>query len=845
MSSLSKLEKLMYTIGVVDKATGPVNKIMDKINQLSSQTASAQNQMMSGFMGTAGGAMALVSSLSPAIDHVAALGEVQTLGVASEDLTKLTKTAFEFTAQFGGNSAEFVRSAYDIQSAISGLTGDELSSFTKASNILAVATKADASTITSYMGTMYGIFERTANKMGKSDWVNQIAGQTAKAVQMYKTTGAEMQSAFSSLGAKAANRGIDAAEQFAVLGELQLVLSGSEAGTKYASFIDGIGKAQKKLGIELTNSQGDMLSMDIVLERINQRLAGVGSVARGDILNAAFGSTEAAGVVDILSTKIGKLKQNISELTNVTDASKASEMANIIASPWDRFSGSLNGAATAMGQAVLPIIEPVVDMLVAMLGGVIWLTQEFPTLTGVLGAAAVGVIALMMAFSAMNMIIGIYRFALIGLSVVSNAAAVSTKLWQVGLVALRVMGFLGNIAAMGAYLAAIGLYRGAMLTAQGVTWLFNAALLANPIGLVIAGVVALVAAVAGLIFYWDAIVAAFKDSSWGQALIGIFDSVMSVFSGFIDKVKWVLEALGLMDGKEMTINSKVEEVTKTAVPISPENTLSTKLNTTALNEQQVFSAEALAANNVANMNTQINQVSGIAPMAANQVLNSEVFATNNLANMNTRISQANGFVPAAANQVLNTEAYATNNLANVLSTEAFATNNLANMNTRISQVNGFAPVAANQVLNTEAYATNNLANTNTRINQVSSFAPVATNQALSTKAYTTNNLANANTQFNQFGGLSPVAASLVESQTFNETTAHSERIQQYQENNQQLAKVSRPRIQRTQYFQQSRQSTNNNSNASADNSKRVYIDNVVMKSDNLAHDFEQLMELAG
>ncbi|KXO13275.1 Phage tail length tape-measure protein [Moritella sp. JT01] len=725
MSALSKLEKLMYTIGVVDKATGPVNKIMDKINQLSAQTASAQNQMMSGFMGTAGGAMALVSSLSPAIDHVAALGEVQTLGVASEDLTKLTKTAFEFTAQFGGNSAEFVRSAYDIQSAISGLTGDELASFTKASNVLAVATKADASTITSYMGTMYGIFEKTTNKMGKSDWVNQIAGQTAKAVQMYKTTGAEMQSAFSALGAKAASRGIDAAEQFAVLGELQLVLkSGSVAGTQYAAFIDGIGKAQKGLGIELTDSQGDMLGIDVVLSRINARLAGVGSVARGDILNKAFGSKNAASVVDILSSKTAKLKQGINELTNVTDASKASEMANIIASPWDRFSGSLNGAATAMGQAVLPIIEPVVDMLVAMLGGVIWLTQEFPTLTGVLGAAAVGVIALMMAFSAMNMIIGIYRFALIGLSVVTNAAAISTKLWQVGLVALRVMGFLGNIAVMGAYLAAIGLYRGAMLAAQGVTWLFNTALLANPIGLVIAGVVALVAAVVGLIFYWDAIVAAFKDSSWGQVLIKIFDSVMSVFTGLIDNVKWVLEALGLMDGKEMTINSKVEEVTKTAAPISTENTLSTKLNTETLGSKY-----------------------------------------------------------------------------------------LANMNTRINQANGFTPVAANQVLSTEAYAANNLVNTNT--------------------------------QFNQVSGLSPVAASLVESQTFNETNAHSARIQQYQENNQQLAKVSRPRIQRTQYFQQSRLNTNNQSNSSADNSKRVYIDNVVMKSDNLAHDFEQLMELAG
>ncbi|SGY86844.1 Prophage PSPPH06, tail tape measure protein, TP901 family [Moritella viscosa] len=333
-----------------------------------------------------------------------------------------------------------------------------------------------------------------------------------------------------------------------------------------------------------------------------------------------------------------------------------------------------------------------------MLGGVIWLTQEFPTLTGVLGAAAVGVIGLMMAFSAMNMIIGIYRFALIGLSVVTNGAAISTKLWQMGLVALRVMGFLGNIAAMGAYLTAIALYRGAMLAAQGVTWLFNTALLANPIGIVIAGVVALVAAVAGLIFYWDAIVAAFKDSTWGQGLIKIFDGVMLVFTALIDNVKWVLEALGLIDGKDMTMKAEVEEITKTAGPIP------TELN---------------------------------------------------------------------ANQLSNRD---------------------------IRHVTAGMPVAANQAFNTGTY---------TNVSQVQSGASTTGNQA------------------------------------FNELTAHSARIQQYQENNHQLAKVSSPRIQRTQYFQQSKQHTNNNSNSNADNSKRVYIDNVVMKSDNLDHDFEQLMELAG
>jgi len=872
MSALSKLEKLMYTIGIVDKATGPVNKIMDKINQLSTQTASAQDQMMGGFMGAAGGALMLVGSLNPAIAANQALGEVSSLGVASSSLEQLNQTAINFTAQYGGNAADVISASYDIQSSIAGLTGQELSAFTHASAVMAKGTKSDASTATNYLGTMYGIYQKNATEMGKSQWVEQLAGQTATAVRMFKTNGDEMSGAFTSLGASAQSHGIDMAESMAIMGQLQATMSGSEAGTKYKAFLSGIGSAQKALGLQLTDTQGKLLPMADVLEKLQGKFGDIDTVAKSDALKKAFGSDEATALIKLLLPQLGQLKGNIAELNNQTGMQTATDMANAQTDAWLRLSGGFNAAATAMGQAVLPIIEPVVDMLASMLRGVLWLTQEFPTLTGVLAAAAVGVVGLMVAFNTMNMIVGMYRFALIGAGVATNGVAISTRLWQFGLMALRVVGFLANIAAMGAYLAIIGLYRGvilaaqvstklwqlglvalrvggflaniaaigayigvmglyrgAMLAAQGVTWLFNTALLANPIGLVIAGVVALVAAVAGLIFYWDAIVAAFKDSTWGQALIGIFDSVMSVFSGLIDNVKWVLEALGLMDGKEMTINSKVEEVTKTAVPISTENTLSTKLSSTALNEHQVFNADALAANNLANMNTQVYQVSGIAPMAANQVLNTEAFATNNLANTNMRFNQVNGFEPVAANQALNAE--------------AFATNNLANTNMRFNQVSGFEPVAANQALNTEAFVANNLANTNTRLNQVSSFAPVATNQALSTEAYTTNNL--ANTQFNQVSGLSPVAASLVESQTFNETTAHSERIQQYQENNQQLAKVSRPRIQRTQYFQQSKQHTNNNSNSNADNSKRVYIDNVVMKSDNLDHDFEQLMELAG
>ncbi|MDI3246882.1 phage tail tape measure protein [Pseudoalteromonas agarivorans] len=515
MATLSKLDKLNYSIGIIDKVTGPVNKVMAKINQLSQQTAAAQDQMMRGAATAVGGGYALAKSLAPAIDHVAALGEVQSLGVADDALQKLTKTSYEFGFQFGGNSAEFVRSAYDIQSAIAGLTGDELSEFTKTSNILAVATKADAATITSYMGTMYGIFEKTANKMGKSNWVNQIAGQTATAVQLYKTTGAEMQAAFSNLGATATNIGLSSAQQFALVGELQLVAkSGSVAGTQAASLLQGIGKAQETLGIELTADNGDMLAIDVVLGRINNRLSSLGSVARGDVLTQIFGK-QGAKAVDVLSTKVDKLKDGIAVFEGVQDNSKAAEMANIIASPWDRMGGSFNAAATAMGNRLLPVVEPFVEVLASMFAGIVSLTEEFPFLSSVIATAVVGVVALMTAFGIATFAMGLYNFATgIGITL-TNAQLIVTKLWQGALIALRVAGFLSLIATMGAAAIAMGTFKAVMLAGQAATWLFNAALWANPLTWIVIAAVALIAAVAALIYYFDDITAAFNE--WAES----------------------------------------------------------------------------------------------------------------------------------------------------------------------------------------------------------------------------------------------------------------------------------------------------------------------------------------
>ncbi|MFM9776434.1 phage tail tape measure protein, partial [Streptomyces galilaeus] len=80
-------------------------------------------------------------------------------------------------------------------------------------------------------------------------------------------------------------------------GQLQATMSGSEAGTKYKAFLTGVGSAQQKLGLQLTDSQGKLLPMVDVIERLKGRFGEIDTVAKSDALKNAFGSDEAVAML--------------------------------------------------------------------------------------------------------------------------------------------------------------------------------------------------------------------------------------------------------------------------------------------------------------------------------------------------------------------------------------------------------------------------------------------------------------------------------------------------------------------------------------------------------------------
>lgn len=526
---MSLPQPLMFTVGMIDQITKPIAKVSNSLNGLTNDYQRGTMKMASGVAGIAASGYALQNALMPAIEMDRALGEVKSLGVRESALKQLTDTSYEFALKYGKSSTEFVKSSYDIQSAIAGLNDNDLSAFTMSSNVLAAATKADAGTITNYMGTMYGIFKNQANAMGKSEWVEQLTGMTATAVQAFKTTGAEMSSAFTSIGAEATSAGIGMNEQMAILGTLQATMSGSEAGTKYKSFLAGVGKAQDALNLSFTDGQGAMLPMVDILNQIKGKYGETIDVAEGDELKKAFGSAEAVGTIKLLMNDIDGLGKSINDLGDVTGMQQAEKMAMDMTDQSERLSQSWFVIRAAWGSAILPVFNDFVGLIADMGTGVVAFTEEFPTLTKYIGYGAVALLGLVAAGGLFTLIMGAGKMAMVAWGVSAMAwAGINTALTS-GLSALR-----------------------------AVMLAVNLVMYANPIGLIVAAVAAAVLAVGALIYYWDDLKASFADISWVSVLLTGLEYAWKAVEVLFAPILWAIEQLADLAGIE--INTSFENI---------------------------------------------------------------------------------------------------------------------------------------------------------------------------------------------------------------------------------------------------------------------------------------------
>ena len=535
--------RLDFILALTDKVTAPLGKVKMGFSELTEQSEKNIKTMGMGLAGVTGAFVGINQSLQPALEMNRALGEVKSLGVAEDALTALNQKALEFSVNYGENARDFVASAYSIEGAIKGLTGSQLATFTNTSNLLAKATKSDADTMGAYVGTMYNLFKGQADAMGKGEWVEKLGGQTALAVQLFRTDGAQLKDAFKEVGSIATAAGVDIAEQFAVIGSLSSTMEGGDAGGRYKAFFENIGAASEKMGLKLTDSNGKALPMLQIMDKLQGKLGDLTSASASAKLMDAFGG-EGAQVISSLAKDTDRLRNGMDKLGKVRGLEDAKNMADAMVDPWQQFGAAVEALRIAFGQALIPILTPLMAKLSGIAGTMTRWTQMFPNITRVIGIVTLTILALIAVMSLLTFAVGAGRMAWLAMVTVWKVVQmISLRTTAVFLMQKLIM--LTYITVVYGLTAVLGVVRGVMLMWQGAIWLVNAALLANPVAWIVIGVMALVAAVIAAVVYWDEWTDALMNS---EAFKWVSDQLTALSDWFASMGGWSGMAKAAWDG---------------------------------------------------------------------------------------------------------------------------------------------------------------------------------------------------------------------------------------------------------------------------------------------------------
>ncbi|EHW4467385.1 phage tail tape measure protein [Salmonella enterica subsp. enterica serovar Kottbus] len=517
------MKQLDFTLSLIDKLSRPLKQAQSSVTGFAEKSKAAFMQIGGGVLALAGTGMAIRGALSPAIEMYDALNDAAAKGIDDQALKAVQRDALRFSTTYGASAVEFVQSTESINSAIAGLTGNELPKVTKVANTLAFALKSTAAETAEFMGQMFGNFSADAERLGKVQFAEQLAG---KMVYMRKTFGTEMATIKDLMeGARGVgtNYGVGLDEQLAVLGQLNRTL-GTEASSAYEGFMTGAVEGAKKLGLSFTDATGKMLSMPEMLIKLQGKY---GKSLEGNLkaqaeLDAAFGDSSA--VVKHLYGNVALLQRNITELGGSDGLKRTQEMASKLVKPWDRFVQILKAIQTVIGLTLIPVLYPVLNRLADMGQTFARWMQLFPNIARVIGYAAMALLGFAAVGAVANIVMGVSKFIMMGWKGVWKLLTAVTKIdtawtWlntKAKLAWANVMKSLRGIL--------LALRMQAIMTGTAINFM------SWPVLLVIGAIALLAAGCWLLIKHWDTVKAAVMETSAFQACARVVAWLAGVFS---------------------------------------------------------------------------------------------------------------------------------------------------------------------------------------------------------------------------------------------------------------------------------------------------------------------------
>lgn len=492
------------------------NKIAADVN-----ARSARSDLGSTMATTAVMAAPLVGMLSKAADFEAVMSKVQAITVSDDKaMQQLTATARElgektmFSATQAGEAMTYLGMAgWNSQQIMAGMPG--LLNLAAASGTdLARTADIVSDDLTAfglsaeYAGHMADVFAKTSTKTNTNV---EMLGETMKyAAPVAHAFGASLEETAALTGLMA-NSGIKASAAGTALRSGFLRLAGTSAKSTKAIEEMGLSLSEAtaqqeearaalaSLGIAMDDTNGPR-KMGAIVRDLADRTKDMSKEQRLATLATIFGTNAASAWVAVIDQGPDALDQLTKELENSDGAAAAmaETMQNNARGAMIRLQSATESVAISIGGTMLPTLAELGDSLANEAAYVSKVASEHPELTEVI---------IKTSFAVMGMVIAYKTIRAVYYSVMAAHAAYKLMMESERVATMR------NVIASGIHKAAMLGGTIATYAAAAAQWALNAAMTANPIGLVIIAVVALIAAFVWLGTHFEA-VSEFCTSMW-------------------------------------------------------------------------------------------------------------------------------------------------------------------------------------------------------------------------------------------------------------------------------------------------------------------------------------------
>lgn len=393
----------------------------------------------------------------------------------------------------------------------SGIAREDLTGFAESAAKMGVAFDISAGQAGDMMAKW-----RTAFKLNQTevvdlaDKINYLGNTTAASAPLISDVvtrigplgevGGVAAGEIAALGASMVGSGIQSDVAATGLKNMILALTAGESATK-----SQVG-ALNELGLSAEDvAQGMQDNAKETILKVLDAIRGLDKVKQASVLSDLFGKESLGAIAPLLSNLDG-VQDN---LNKVADSSKyAGSMEGEFSARSETTANSLQLAKNnmeafkiAIGNGLIPAMTPMISLLTQGVKWVSGIAQEFPGAASVLGTAAVSIAIFCGVVGALSTLAGTVQTVATFVQW-AKEAGLATKIWT------------------------------------GIQWAWNAAMTANPVGVVIMGIAALIAI--GYVLYqnWDTI-SSFAATMWEGGRQAIADFCGTISNKVAEVCDWV------------------------------------------------------------------------------------------------------------------------------------------------------------------------------------------------------------------------------------------------------------------------------------------------------------------